>query len=347
MTTRMQPYFDPSYSMLPAFEQLDKLLLDNREAYITYTDILRNYYGLRGNNTVKGNKGYESVKEAVKKIKRVLKSQGLSLDYANGRDCSQGFRYPKDAVDPMSEERNACKKMRMKQLERLIRNSKGLFPATWLADLVGKKARQDGDEPIVLFDGNLQLNGIELLPVLYDAIEKQQAVCFRYNPGYREKGVVLTVHPYRLKEYNQRWFLFCESEKVDGKTYGICALDRIEGQVEILDNIAYKPNDKGVFGEEYFKDIIGVTRLRGRVEHIIMECHDAKAAARLLTKPLHRSQSTYDKEGMTYITLDVIPNDELFTQLLSFGPSLSVLSPSLVREEMAQRISQMMEFYHV
>lgn len=341
-----QPYYNPSHSSLIPFEQVDRVLLDNREAFITYTGILSNYYGLQGNNTVKGNKGYESVKEAVKKIKRVLKSQGLSLEYANGHDCSRGFRYPKEAVDPMSEERNASKKMRLKQLERLIRNSKGLFPATWLADLVGKKAaHQDGEEPIIFFDGNLQLCGIEHLPVLYDAIEKRQVVRFRYNPGYHKEIVALTVHPYRLKEYNQRWFLFCESEKVNGKTYGICALDRIEGQIEVLEDVIYKPCKTGAFGEAYFKDIIGVTRLKGKVEHIVLECHDENVTGRLLSKPLHRSQSAREEDGTTYISLDVIPNDEMYSQLLSYGPTLSVLYPSAVRKEMAQRISKMMQSY--
>lgn len=341
-----QPYYDPSHRSLTPFEQVDRVLLDNRQAYITVTGILSNYYGLQGNNTVKGNKGYDSVKEAVKKIKRVLKSQGLSLDYANGRDCSKGFRYPKEARDPMSEERNASKKMRLKQLERLIRNSKGLFPATWLADLVGKKvAHQDGEEPIIFFDGNLQLSGIEHLPLLYDAIEKHQVVRFHYNPGYHKENVALTVHPYRLKEYNQRWFLFCESEKVEDKAYGICALDRIEGQIEVLEDVIYKSCKKEAFGEAYFKDIIGVTRLKGKVEHIVLKCYDNKAVGRLLSKPLHRSQTAWDEEGMTYVSLNVIPNDELYTQLLSYGSGISVLYPRKVRDEIAQRISQMMQYY--
>ena len=341
-----QPYYDPSYSSLTPFELVDHVLLDNREAYITITGILRSYYGLQRNNTVKGSRGRDSVNEAVKKIKRVLKNQGLSLDYANGHDCSKGFRYPKEAADPMSEERNASKKMRLKQLERLIRNSKGLFPATWLADLVGKKAAQpDGEEPIIFFDGNLQLNGIEHLPVLYDAIEKRQVVRFRYDPGYHKEIVALTVNPYRLKEYNQRWFLFCESEKVEGKTYGICALDRIEDKVEVLDDAIYKPCKKGAFGEAYFKDIIGVTRLKGRIEHIVLECHDEKTIGRLLSKPLHRSQHVKEEDGTTYISLDVIPNDELYSQLLGYGPAISVLYPLEVRNEIAQRISKMLEHY--
>jgi predicted DNA-binding transcriptional regulator YafY len=55
----------------------------------------------------------------------------------------------------------------------------------------------------------------------------------------------------------------------------------------------------------------------------------------VLAKPLHGSQKkkSYDKTGLI-ITIEVIPNYELKSQLLSFGKELKVISPSWFRSEL-------------
>ena len=54
----------------------------------------------------------------------------------------------------------------------------------------------------------------------------------------------------------------------------------------------------------------------------------------VLTKPLHGSQKVKEKtaEGAV-ITIEVIPNYELITQILSMGAGVEVLEPETFREQ--------------
>jgi predicted DNA-binding transcriptional regulator YafY len=85
---------------------------------------------------------------------------------------------------------------------------------------------------------------------------------------------------------------------------------------------------------EYFEDIIGITRPKNGVLEIIELYFSAKQAPYAFTKPLHESQKNkeHDENGLT-ITLEVIPNYELKSLLLSFGKEVKVVSPLWLKKE--------------
>ena len=66
----------------------------------------------------------------------------------------------------------------------------------------------------------------------------------------------------------------------------------------------------------------------------------------MLTKPLHGSQKldTADEDGNT-ISIEVIPNNELYQLFLSFGADIEVVFPSVVRSEMKEKINKMYKNY--
>jgi predicted DNA-binding transcriptional regulator YafY len=67
----------------------------------------------------------------------------------------------------------------------------------------------------------------------------------------------------------------------------------------------------------------------------------------LLTKPLHPSQRVVatHPDGAVELDFRLIPNPELRTLLLGFGPDAEVLSPPALREEMAAQLLEALQRY--
>ena len=211
------------------------------------------------------------------------------------------------------------------------------------------------DRKIISFTKNL-LEDSSLIGRLFTAISQQLVIEISYHTFANKDEVhKANLHPYQLKEYNHRWFLFAASE-ADGKL--LCfALDRID-DVQTLPSHTYVPFDDDL--EEYFDDIIGVTNYADEpVEHIIFWVDDSTKDY-VLTKPIHGSQKHYsgDKEatfrqqypmlqGGAFCSIDCKYNYELIRELCSFGDGLLVLSPESVQDKVYERVSGMMKEYSV
>ena len=72
--------------------------------------------------------------------------------------------------------------------------------------------------PVIGYEKNPFLTGIENLSVLYNYIVNKQVVKIKYKHFTRgEMNHIM--HPYYLKQYNNRWFLFGITERdKDGLT---------------------------------------------------------------------------------------------------------------------------------
>lgn len=70
-----------------------------------------------------------------------------------------------------------------------------------------------GMQPVVGFDENAKLKGMKFFTPLFNSINNRQVVKITYHSYRVNRSFEATVHPYYLKEYNQRWFLFGLNEK--------------------------------------------------------------------------------------------------------------------------------------
>ncbi len=338
----------------PLFIKIDEMLCDEPERYITNQEILEAYDGkkfehtARRTDTVKGHPAHQSLQDAMKLIKKVLKEQGLSLDFKNGKDASAGFRYPQGVDDPMKSKKTNHRQMRSAQLQRLVAASTGLFPSSWLADLlVGAQSMIPQSGKVIGFDQNLHLEHLNWIPTIFDAIEKCLVLHFCYNPRYGEQEIPLLFHPYYLKEYNQRWFVFGYATDMDGKPqqYSCCAIDRIVGEISVRDDEAFHESQSKGFASDYFKDIVGVTRPKNKKpDTILIATNDAETHSRIMTKPIHagsqRQVTPFSKDFQQrgIISITVIPNNELDTLLLSYGAGIEVLKPQKYRDHFIQKV---------
>lgn len=182
---------------------------------------------------------------------------------------------------------------------------------------------------IIHLDKNENLKGLEFIDPLYQAIQNKKVLQISYQ-SFKARGAGdMTVHPQLLKEYNNRWFLLCVQK---GYLYTL-ALDRIHS-IKELDQLNYI--DKELDGDEYFKDVIGVTVTSTQRLRKVTFRVEPENAPYVKTKPMHHSQTIlFEDQNGTIFQILVQINFELERVLLGFGETLEVLGPKNLRDRMA------------
>ncbi len=195
---------------------------------------------------------------------------------------------------------------------------------------------------IIHLDKNEQLRGLKYMDFIYNAIQKQICLKIDYQRFEKKRPISHILHPYILKEYNNRWFVVGTDEKT--QNIHNLALDRIE-------NIDYDINteylDINFDGEEYYRNTIGVSVMNEHyVTEIDLKVHK-KAKPYILTKPLHHSQSIVEelKDGNIIIQIKVHLNFELDRLILGFGNKIEVLNPKFYRGRIKQLLINALKNY--
>ena len=152
------------------------------------------------------------------------------------------------------------------------------------------------------------------------------------------------VHPYYVKQYNNRWFLFgLEENEQYGKYITNKALDRIVKFSPSLKSV-FIPNTEIDF-KEFFKDIVGVT-IPGEhpLPEIVILKFDEDRFPYIVSKPIHPSQEVIDASDHT-VRLYIRPNKELEAQIFSFGPQVEVIEPQWLRNQISNKLSENLKKY--
>jgi predicted DNA-binding transcriptional regulator YafY len=152
----------------------------------------------------------------------------------------------------------------------------------------------------------------------------------------------IIIHPYYLKQYNKRWFLFGLNNH-DQLIYNL-PLDRIACIKP--DSTKFIKNSATDF-TEYFEDIVGVSFSANSKPIKILLQLDKEIAPYILTKPIHGSQKRVEvNDKGIIIQIEVIPNIELKQLLLSYGSFLKILSPEVFRTDFVTTINEMQRKYN-
>lgn len=228
----------------------------------------------------------------------------------------------------------------------------GIDNFKWLDDFkigLGLEERRQ----IICFSNNPYLKNSNLLGKLFDLISNKVVICLSYHTFKDSTIRNIDLHPYLLKQYNDRWFLLGAADS--DKHILNFALDRID-KVEPLPNMKYVecPEDLA----ERFEDIVGVTLFEDRpVEHIVFWAND-NSKDYIVTKPIHESQIIYHGEdelllrnkypnfiGGSFFSIDCIKNYEIIRELCSFGGDIIVISPDDVIMSVYKRFCEAQENY--
>lgn len=196
--------------------------------------------------------------------------------------------------------------------------------------------------PVIGFDENKDLKGMSFFTPLFNAITSKHTIKIKYR-NYKSGCLVESViHPYYLKEYNQRWFLLALNDEY--KTLSTFAFDRIVSIEQ--SNRKYISNTTIDFAH-YFDNVVGVSVIPKESVQTVKIWISKEQLPYTLSKPVHKTQKVIEQreDGSAVISIDVKPNFELQQLLLSFGNHIEVLSPSPLREEILGRIKKNIENY--
>ncbi len=221
----------------------------------------------------------------------------------------------------------------------VISRFKGLPQFEWIHEIVpileSKLGLIETEKEIISFESNLDYKGAKYIPILYNAIQNKKVLKLTYQSFRSSFPLEIEIHPQYLKQFSSRWFIMSFVDKWEDKPQ-INALDRI---VEIEDAKTKYRTKIDFNWEDYFSDMIGVSRLDGKVEEVRLLISDEVEASYINTKPLHQSQKTLKKvEGGFETSIFVIPNIELEKLILSFGENVQIISPSSLKEKIKNRI---------
>ena len=195
---------------------------------------------------------------------------------------------------------------------------------------------------VVDFERNDDLTGLEHLQSIYKAILSERVLELMYQPFRRRTPSAVLVHPYLLKEYNNRWFLL--GKRHDNDNVVLFALDRIK---ELSETTLHDYKKPGLFDPQtYFEDVIGVTvDLNTPVEKVVLRAAPYQAPY-ILTKPWHPSQEviSQDRSGLTF-SINVRVNYELQREIIAQADGIEVLEPAKLREATHKRLTAAAEVY--
>lgn len=255
------------------------------------------------------------------------------------------YRYCDPDYSIRKNELTEIEAQQLKSALMVLSRFKGMPQFDWVHEIIPKIEQSfklgERKGEIIGFDQNIDLKGIGFLGELFNAILFKRVLKIKYKSFTNEQIETQTIHPYYLKQYNNRWFLFGKNPKYKGISNQ--ALDRIEEISELSQK--YIENTEYNF-DEYFEEIIGVTKPVGKKSQTIKLWFSPKQAPYILTKPLHGTQKnkSLDKTGLI-VTIDVIPNIELEQLILRHGENCQVLEPIDLKLKIQQRLNEALGNY--
>lgn len=278
-------------------------------------------------------------RQILEDIKFMESAQGWNVPLERIRDGHRVyFRYEDKNFSINNQPLNETEENQLKEALLTLSRFKGMPQFEWVDEIT---ARLDSGlglshhrEKIIEFDQNNFLKGLEFITPIYNAILYKKVINIEYKSFKQEASQSIIFHPYFMKQYNNRWYVF---GKNDANQFILnLALDRITAIEECKRK--YIPN-KTIDFNEYFEDIIGVTLSNEeKVENIVIKVSN-ELLPYIRTKPIHGSQKMKEQGlSFTMITLDLIPNYELESVILSYGEGVEVVHPESLRNKVKKRI---------
>lgn len=262
--------------------------------------------------------------------------------------CKDGkrvyYRYKDVNFSIFNQPMNVKEEQQLREAILTLSRFKGMPQFDWVEELAMKLETKlnlkDITSKVIEFDENKYLVGKNFISDLYDAILSKLVLNISYKSFKVEEAIEIIFHPYYLKQYNNRWFVFGRNHTYN--SIQNLSLDRIISIEET--HIEYIGNDLVDF-EEYFEDIIGVSIENEPVQTIVLKV-EKSLLPYIKTKPLHESQfvKAFD-ENYGLVIIKVIPNYELESLILSLGDRIEVLDPKLFRNKIAGKIKIVNQLY--
>ncbi len=254
----------------------------------------------------------------------------------DGKKCY--YRYSDRSFSIYNNELSVTDLNKLQSTIDMLARFRGTAANIWLEEVISNLEYRFGlksnAEHLVSFEQNEQLKGIEHLADIIDATVNHQALEIFYLT-FRGKDIQMTIHPYYVKEYNGRWFLYGLND--ERNEISNLALDRIQSYVK--SEKPFMKNERIDFST-YFDDVIGATIPSDDVDKETIGLQfSANRYPYVVSKPIHKSQRVVD-ESNCIVEIQVRPTRELDQQLFSFIPDVEVLYPEWYRLQIMEIIEE-------
>ena len=310
----------------------------------------------------------ECPKVSTRMIQKDIKA--LEEDFGKEMIRNKGgrgtVRYADQASPLFYQELTSDEEEILKEALSSLGQFEGLENFKWLEILKRKldMPHEQKERPVISFSKNDTLQIPEnLLGRLFSAISRKKVIRFGYRKfqdTWKPYSPV-TVYPYQLKQYNNRWFLLCNP--VGNAEYPFTpdtiynyALDRMDGKVEYVDEMPYI--DSIVDIDARFNEIIGVNYRKDVGMEDIYFAVKPQAVDYVRTKYIHSSQDEVNPEtekefkekypslkDCKFFFISCRPNVELYALLASYRDTVIVIEPTPVREEVKRLLSSALDNY--
>ena len=183
--------------------------------------------------------------------------------------------------------------------------------------------------------------GKEYLQPIINAMKEGYKLQMEYHKFGQQAGYTLTVEPYAIKVFKQRWYLL--AKETDKETPKVYALDRIVRLDETAEEFELP---KDFDAEAFFAENYGVfSGANIKAEKVVIRTY-MPFTNYLRTLPLHHSQKELNSTAdYTDFEFFLRPTLDFRLELLSQGNEVEVLQPESLRKEMKEEIIKMLDRY--
>ena len=279
-------------------------------------------------------------------IKYMESAQGWSIDLERLKDGRKViYRYTDISFSINNSLLNESEEKQLKEVLSTLIRFKGMPQFEWIDEMVVRLEStftlNNNKEKVIEFDQNQYLKGLDLFTDFFHAILYKKALQITYQGFKQEKPSISIFHPYYLKQYNNRWFVFGKYENY--KEITNIALDRVK-KIKQTDT-RYMLNTEIDFNN-YFDDIVGVSISENAMVEKVKIRIKKELWPYIESKPIHGSQKVKQKnETDVLIELSVIINYELTAQLFSYGEAVTVLEPLSLVNTLKQKAQSLLKNY--
>ena len=298
-------------------------------------------------------KSFKILKNYIWLINTIYHSRGISLEEINERwiknDMSDGeplsratFNRYKEAIEEIFDLTIDCQRkggyLYSIKNESMLKSNKY---QNWLLDTLSVSnmlIESDSLQSRIILE-NIPA-GKQYLQLIINAMKQDHKLQMTYHKFGQQESYTITIEPYAIKVFKQRWYLLAKSPKRE--TPSIYALDRVEQLVETEETFQF-PEDFDT--EAFFRDCYGVLSTDDKAQRIVIRAY-APYMNYVRTLPLHHSQKEI-KSTAQYADFEyhLKPTFDFRQELLAQGHDVEILQPAPFREEMKAMLEKMLSRY--
>lgn len=173
------------------------------------------------------------------------------------------------------------------------------------------------------------------------SIRENKVVTMTYHPYWSESAFEIELHPYFVKLYNQRWYVYGRSD--NDEKIKVYALDRVLN-LSITHKCFLLPPDFSAV-EHLFSSIGIIKNEDDEPCQILIKAH-GETSRYLNALPIHHSQKRIEEcEEYALFSYWLSPTDDFYQEILYKREYVEVVSPDFVRAKLAEIVGKLYGFY--